>query len=149
MGWSQLNTNLYNLINNNKATLSIQEVSAFPKLKFDGYPACHISPSDNPSEFETTSENLRDYVFKVRLFESTKDQGLDGAMSNLRARVDGLIDLIDQEGYKSNSSFATSLGANETYIFTFAVPGVWGLLNDEALVFSELTVKIRLSIDVS
>ena len=36
-----------------------------------------------------------------------------------------------------------------TYLNLFAVPGRWGDLPDEELLMAELTIKVRISIDVS
>lgn len=147
-GWTALRGNLYNLINDDKTALAVQEVYKYPKMKFGGYPAVAISPSDVESDFQTTTENDRDYVFKVRVFEPSKDQGLSVAIDKLEVVVDSIMTQIAEDGGAAVPVMSQNLGSQEVYIFTRAIPGVWGVTVDEALVFNEMTVVVRLSVDI-
>lgn len=150
MSWSVLNTNLYNLLNDNKTTLGIQEVYEYPEMKFTGYPAVHMNPSDQDNDYETTSENLRTYAFKIRLFDEVSEQGMQDALTTLRTLADSIIDKIDQENeLHTGMTINANLPARYTFINIVATPSNWGQTDEEQLVFNELTVRIKVSVDVS
>lgn len=150
MSWSTLNTNLYNLLNDNKTALGLQEMYSYPELAFVGYPAAHMNPSEQENDYETTSENMRTYAFKLRLFETIKDQGIDAALTTLRTVADNVIDKIDQENeLNSGMTINANLPARYTFINIVATPSNWGQTDDEQLVFNELTVRIKVSVDVT
>lgn len=129
----------------------IQEVSNSPKIKFSGYPAAHIVPSDNESAYETTTENVRVYAFSVRLFYETKHSGIETAMAALESIVDEVLDKIDQEDLKGSASrtIGKNLPTGYTFLNILAVPGAWGELEQENLIMTQLTVKVRVSIDIT
>ncbi len=133
------------------STLStIQEVSNYPKIKFNGYPAAHIVNSDNESDYETTTENVRTYAFMVRVFYETKVKGIGGALEALEKIVDSLLDLIDQEDQKGavTRTIGVNLPARYTYLNTWAVPTGWGQVEGEELIMAQLSVRVRVSVDI-
>lgn len=150
MSWVTLGEQLYNLINDNKTDLKIQEVNSYPTLKFDGFPAVSIFPSDNKNDYETTSDNERIYVWKLRIFEETKGQGLNQAQDTLYEVLDNVLDKLDQEGeLDSGQTIGQDLPARYQYINLFATPSFWGQIEDENLIFTEMGVRIRVSVDVT
>lgn len=128
-----------------------QEVSETPKLKYSGYPAVCIYPSDNTADYETTTENLRVYAFNVILFYETKESGVDYAMKALRGLVDSVLDKFDQEDYKDSTArtIGLSLPAGYTYINIYANPAQWGEIPEEALLTAEILIKIKISRDIT
>lgn len=150
MSWNTLTTQIYNLINNNKTALGIQEVYSYPRIKFDGYPGASIFPSDNANAYETTIENERIYVWKLRLVDETKEQGIEQALSNLYTVADNVAFKIGQENeLDTGQTIGQNLPANHMFINIFASPSLWGQIEDENFVFNELTIRIRVSVDVS
>jgi hypothetical protein len=150
MAWSTLNTQLYNLISDNKDSLGIYEVHRNAKLNFNGYPACSIFKSPFPAEYETNAENLRRYAFKVRLFNLRKENDLSNSIEGLEDPVDGVMNLLDQDAYnRTDKVIGINLSSRETYIQTLAVPGEWGQLLTEGLIFATLTVTIKVSVDIT
>lgn len=148
MSWQIIRPQIATLL----GTISeIQEVSSTPKIKFEGYPAVHIIPSDNSNEYETTSENERIYAFTVRAFYETKSGGVEDAFEALEEIVDKIIDEFDLEGMRQGNArtVATGLPSRYTYISLFATPSRWGDLPEEELVMAEITVRVKLSIDVT
>lgn len=129
----------------------LQEVSGTPMQKFEGYPAAYVVPSNNANDYETNRENERVYAFQVRLFEETKSGGVSNAITRLEKVVDQVLDLIDQEDQKGATDrvVGVSMPASYTWLNIFAVPSFWAELPDEGLVFTELTVRIRVSVDVT
>lgn len=147
MSWQVLRPQIATLVS---SVPEIQEVSSTPKIRFEGYPAAHIVPSDNSGDYETTSENERIYAWTIRLFYETKAGGVAGAFPALEEIVDSLMDLFDLEDMKGDDrTVGVDLPARYTYINMFAMPNRWGELPDEELLMAEITVRIRMSIDIS
>src|SRR3990167_5601265 len=100
-----------------------QEVATTPKLLFSGYPSAHVVPSDNESDYETTTENERSYGFLVRCFYETKNTTVALAMDYLEDVVDAVIDALDDEDLvQSGRIIGADLPANYTYLAISAVP---------------------------
>ena len=129
----------------------IQEVSSTPKLKFNGYPAAYVIPSDNESDYETTSENERVYAFLIRTFYETKVTGVGGAVSALEIIVDSVIDKIDQEDLKGSTTrtIGINMPAKYTFLSVFATPSFFAELSGEELVMAEIKVRVRVSVDIT
>ena len=127
----------------------IQEVSGTPKLKFDGYPAAIVVPSANENVYETTSENARIYAFDVQLFYETKDTTVGEAIDRLEDVVDTVLDALDQEDQSSSRTIGTSLPARYTFLNILAVPGTMGEIPGEQLAVANLTVGVRISVDIT
>lgn len=129
---------------------SLQEVSSSPKIQFSGYPAAHIVPSENESDYETTTENVRVYAFIVRLFYETKRVGVAEALTRLEKVVDSVLDLIDQEDLKGSSrTVGINLPSGYTYLNIWAVPTGWGEFTEEQVIMASLAVQVRISRDIS
>lgn len=151
MSWQKLRPQIRDLI---AGISGIAQAKKFPTFKFDQYPAASVFMSENQSDYETTSENLRVYAFSVFVYYPTK--GLDGesidvAISALEGLVDTIIDTIDQEDLKDSTerTVGVDLPANSQFINIFATPSLWGEVPGEELVFSEIIVRVRISKDVS
>ena len=148
MSWKILRPQIATLLDTLE---TIQEVSKVPKIKFGGYPACHIVPSENSGDYETTSENIRTYSFITRIFYDVKDTDMEEAFLALEEVTDSVIDLFDQEDQKgsTNRLVGINLPANYTFLNIFATPGRWGELQEDQLIMSEITISIRISVDIS
>ena len=147
MSWQVLRPQVSTLL----GTISgIQEVSSSPKITFEAYPSAHIVPSSNESDYETTTENIRTYAFQARFFYETKGIGVPTAIERLEQVVDDALDLIDQEDQKGGSTRVVGGGlpARYTYINIWAVPTSWGEIPDQQLIMAELSIRIRISVDV-
>lgn len=148
MSWNTLRSQVGSLV----GTISgIQEVANYPKIKFTGYPAAYVVPSDNEGDYETTRENIRTYSFIVRLFYDTKASGVEAALNALEDIVDSCLDAFDQEDLKGASSrvIGVNLPSDYTYINVWAAPSLWSEVIGENLIMAELKVRVRISIDVS
>jgi hypothetical protein len=148
MSWQVIRPQIATLL---EGIPEIQEVSSTPKIKFEGYPAVHVIPSDNSNEYETTAENERVYAFTVRAFYETKSGGVEDAFEKLEEVVDKIIDEFDLEGMRDgvNRTVAIGLPSRYTFINLFAIPSRWGDLPEEELLMAEIIVRVRLSIDVT
>lgn len=146
MSWQVIRPQIVTLI----GTVSqLEEVAPTPKIRFNGYPAAHVIPSEAASDYETTTENERQYAFTVRVFAETKNQGIEKAYLSLEEVVDAILDTVDQQDLGGSRSVGVGLPANYTYINIFAAPSRWVDFPDEELVMAEIVVKVRISIDVT
>ncbi len=148
MSWQTLRPQLKTLL----STISgVQEMASSPKITFEAYPSGHIVPSSNENDYETTTENSRTYAFTARFFYSTKEIGVETAMSRLEQIIDAAIDLIDQEDQKGSDERTVGINLPARYMFIniWAVPTAWGEVPDQQLLMGELSVRIRVSVDVN
>ena len=134
-----------------EGTSKFSEVVGYPKLKFAGYPAAYVIPSDNDNDYETNRENTRVYAFLVRCFVETKYRGIDEAIEAMEDLVDTVLDVLDEEDLKSSSTrtVAVSLPAKYTFLQILAHPSDWGEVTDPALLMAEITVRVKISVDIS
>ncbi len=148
MSWKIIRPQIATLLS---TITDIQEVANVPKIRFDGYPAAYVVPSENDADYETTKENIRTYAFIVRLFYETKQGGVGNAISSLEGIVDSVLDAFDKEDLKGMATRTLGIGlpVGYTFINVWATPSNWGELPDEQLVMAEIKVKVRVSIDVS
>lgn len=128
-----------------------QEVANTPKFEFSGYPAAHVVPSDNASEYETTIENERIYAFSLRCFYETKSTGVGTALDRLEDVVDAVIDALDEEDQKGSATriIGVNLPTNYTFLRIEATPSAWGELPNEQLLMAEINIKVHISFDAS
>jgi len=132
---------------------NIQNVYAYPTLKFDGYPSATVTPSENASDFETTSENVRNYAFIVRLFQDmpTGNVGSETketyAFRVLRQTVDAVIDAFDKDPTLSGISLPTGY----TMLYLSAAPSSWAAIVDTEpnLLLAEIVVTAKISFDIT
>lgn len=148
MSWKILRPQIKSLLD---TITTLQEVSKAPKIKFEGYPAAHVVPSENSGDYETNRENVRTYAFMIRCFYETKDTTIEEALTALEEVVDSVIDLFDQEDLKDSSLrlVGKDLPAKYTFLNIFAIPNRWGELPEDQLIMAEITVKVRISVDVT
>lgn len=129
----------------------IQEVKLAPTLKFGGFPAAYVVPSDQASDYETTVENERTYAFIVRVFYDTKDTPMDAAMTSLEALVDDILDEFDKEDMREvdRTIAKDDLPEGYTFLNIRAHPSAWGELPEQNLLMAEVTCRVRISRDIS
>ncbi len=147
MSWSVIRPQIKTLL---QTISTIHEVSSHPKLKFDGYPAAYVIPSDQSGDFETTEENKRTYAFHVNILYETKSTGIESALGYLESVVDSVIDVFDQEGKKlTGQTIGVGLPANYMLMGILATPGRFAEIPEESLLLAEVIVRIVISVDVS
>ncbi len=148
MSWQTLRPQIKTLLDNSGL---FQETSAFPKIKFSGYPAAYVVQSDSEGDYETTNENERIYAFLIRIFYSTKNQTVATALERLEKIVDAIIDDIDQDSYKdaNNRVIGVDMPTGYTWINTYAVPSMFGEVEGEELVMAEIRVRVKVIRDIS
>ncbi len=148
MSWNTLRSQIATLVG---GVSGIQEFASYPKLKFSGFPAGYVVPSESSGDYETTKENIRTYAFQVRLFYETKNTGIEAALDSLEDIVDTVMDALDQEDLKTAASrtLGVNLPSGYTYINVYAQPSTWGEVTGEDLIYAEIRIQVRISRDVT
>lgn len=100
-----------------------KDIREYPSLEFTGYPAATIAPSDNDSDYATTVENLRTYIFYVDVFypveDPTSSDGYANAFEQMRKLVDVTLDAFDMSNTLNNAcQMLTPAPANWTVVET-------------------------------
>lgn len=75
----------------------LKNVYDFHTGEFNGYPVATFEPSDVESDYETTEENIRKYIFRIVVHQEITKAGLDGSIDILADVVDAIIDAFDQD----------------------------------------------------
>lgn len=123
----------------------IQEVKDDPSAKFDGYPAAIIVPSDQESDYETESENMRIYSFDVHLLQDIQEGGLSAALDALYDLADDVFDIFDQD----STIRGLSLPARYTALDVEPVSAGWEEWSDGKLISVNLKIRVKVSVDIS
>lgn len=125
---------------------SIQEVADYPTEEFNGYPAVMIGAKKNESEFETTIENLRVYVYKMIVVVKVAD----GTISEKKARdvvlqtVDDILYAFDRDQQLSS----VQLASDETMVI--CQPALTDeIRNSPPYVSAEMEIKVKISINIT
>ena len=124
----------------------LQEVWDYEVEKFEGDPACTVTPSGNEGDYNTNEENIRLYSFNLRLFVNRDTRKKKKADEVLTELVDSIIDDFDKD--YTFSGIENPVGY--TFINSFVMPSKWGYAGreDEYRV-SELLLKCRVSVDLT
>ena len=85
------------------------------KTKIKGYPSITFEPSDLESDFATTTENMRTYIFRIVIHQEIEKVGEEKSTDILANAVDKVIAVFDVD--------ITLGGAVD---FLNAVPVAWG-----------------------
>jgi len=134
-----------------EANALIKEVFNYEVEEFNGDPACTIIPSENESDYNTTEENLRIYVFSIKLYVNRtitvagRDVKSD-ADRKLRNLVDSVLDDFDKDYTLSGIVNPTGY----TFINLFALPSAWGYSGrEDNFRAAEILIRCRVSVDLS
>ena len=130
----------------------IESVYDYPWLKFDGYPSATITPSGYDSDYETSSENERVYIYTVRLFFNLNDvnkvsykEKVDDGHRIIRELTDTVIDTFDKDELLSG----ISLPSGYTMIGVRPIPSSIVYFPDEKMVVSEIKLEVKISFDTN
>lgn len=132
------------------ANTKIQEVYNYEVEGFKGTPACTITPSDNIGEYITNEENVRLYVFNIRLYinRNVAPAGID-VESNADKIMRGLVDSVLDDLDKNYTLTGITNPTGYTFINLFAIPSAWGYAGRESEYrVAEIKATARVCIDL-
>lgn len=73
------------------------EVYQEHRTDFGGYPVATFEPSDIESDYETNTQNYRNYIFRIVLHQEIEKIGKDQAIGILSSLVDTLIQDFEED----------------------------------------------------
>ena len=131
-----------------EAISTIQEVHDFPTLTFNGYPAAIVKVSRNESDFQTTTENKRDYVVTIFIVQDLQTGATDIQTQQAYATVEDVVDDIEEAFAQDEQLDGTiSLPTNETMITCFPMLAEIG--NDAEMVIAEIEMHVIIQFDTT
>jgi len=124
---------------------SIQEVQDYPTEEFNGFPAAVIETVRNESDFETTNENRRSYVFNIYLLQEIESKGVKKAREIIEEVVDDVMEAFDEDQQLSG----ISLPSNE--VMVISLPALSRIYTSEKgkYMVGEVELKIITSFSIS
>lgn len=103
-------------------------------------PFAIVTASDNQSEYESTSENMRTYGFVIRILVERNSRGGSNAETLLTNIVDRIVNAIDVN---------YTLGVSGV-ILTKATPSSWSyVISDKQYRVAEIRLSTMVSVDVT
>lgn len=115
---------------------TFKDIQEFPTIIFNGYPAVTVAPSDNESDYSSTVENERTYVWYIDCYypieDPTSANGYASAFATMRVLMDAVLDALDN----SNS-------LNGAAQIIKPAPSVWSVQETEASVMVNGRITLR------
>lgn len=102
------------------------------RTNFGGYPVATFEPSAVENDYETTTQNMRKYVFRIILWQETEKAGRGVALDILASLVDTLIADFDND---------FTLGGTVDYCN--AVPALWGDWDSDTGIVKYAEIKLE------
>jgi len=77
---------------------SIAEVEEYPTNEMTGYPCAMLETVRNESEFESTTQNRRTYVFNIYIVQEIESAGgMKQARRIIQSAIDDVLDVFDRD----------------------------------------------------
>jgi len=122
---------------------SIQYVYSYPTEDYDGYPCAIIRSMRNESDYETTNDNIRTYIFAIYLIQESEStaKGRRQARRILEGLSDEIVDTFDKDELLSGISLS------DKYTIVGIRPAVSEIVDEDGFVSVEIGLAIRMSFD--
>lgn len=139
---SQIDTLLTQLTGSGKP---LQVVYNYPETEISGYPAAIFFPSNFTNEYDSVTENSKNYQFSIFLLVETTVLGLETAYTSA---MPGLVDAVVAKFDDEWDAGQTIVG-NHRIWWTIS-NGAWGLVTAEKQTYlqAELTLTIQFNTNV-
>lgn len=131
----------------------ISNVYDFAWLDFDGFPAVTITPFGFSSDYLTNQENLRRYIYTVRLFHKvdvissmdTERKRVEEAFRVMRVLIDEVVDGFD----KDETMSGIELPAGKQMVGVLPVPTEILYFPEEKIIVGEVRIEVKILFDTS
>ena len=121
----------------------IQEVHDYPTESFGGFPAAVLKSTGNESEFQSTTENKRIYVFTVYLVDEIESGNVRKSRNVIRGVVDNVMASFDQDQLLNG----VDLPNNESMLFVRpALSEIW---EEPQYVVAELEIRVMVQFNIA
>jgi hypothetical protein len=121
---------------------NVGEIVTFPTANFSKYPAVVFFPSEVSNIFSTSSDNFREYKFKMFVVVGVNQTTMENVFKNVLSNTcDAVLEAFDKN-WK-----LTSLDGHRVWIRIDS--GTWGVEKDEKglMAVAELSLIIKLSVN--
>lgn len=127
---------------------SIGEVNMYERTGFEEYPAVNVTISGNDADPNSSSYNLRTYIFTIRVFIDLAGNPVNAGQDNSKAQtetymadvVDDILNAFDTDGTLTNS--VDNVRAAPSKWGYVEVDEGWARTADITLMVSKLTSNI-------
>lgn len=126
------------------------DVEEYPTTDFTGVPAATIVPSDNTSDYATSTQNMRVYAFFVDIYFPIESVGggYANAFTTMRQLVDIALDAFDNS---NDLNLANKYGSSYDTICDFLrpVPAAWAMVETAAgdMLTARITLQCAKTVD--
>lgn len=136
-----------------EAITGIANVYDFAWIDFDGFPAATITPSGFESDYQTNKDNIRKYIFTVRLFhkvdiissETNERDRVKEAFRVMRGLIDTVVDGFD----KDETLTGIVLPSGKSMISVIPVPTTISYFPEEKIIVGEVVINANILFDTT
>jgi hypothetical protein len=126
------------------------DVAEYPTTDFAGVPAATIVPSDNTSDYATSTQNLRTYAFFVDIYYPVESSngGYENTFKIMRELMDVALDAFDNSNdLNLNNKYGNSYST--ICDFLRPVPSSWAMVETAAgdMLTSRITLQCAKTVD--
>lgn len=141
-----LRDNLVSLI---ESTTGIHEIKNRPTLEFSGWPSGFVVPAGNEADYMGNTENSRQYVFLVWIFNEIDTGTMEENWNDLMDIADEVMAKIDeQDSPESDRELATGLTAPYTLLAVRATPAEEVPDEKEKMIGTKIIVRCHVAVDI-
>jgi len=142
MAWESIRNKIVNIL---EGIDSIQEVQEFPSEEFNGFPVAQLETVRNESEFDTTNDNKRTYIFTIWILQDIAQSGMKKARRIIQGVVDDVMNAFDSKQLLET----LEMPANEVLIIS--MPALSNIFTniDAKYVVGEVELRIVTSFSIS
>jgi hypothetical protein len=128
-----------------EAITQINEVLEFPSEEFTKFPVAMLETVRNESDYETTTQNKRTYVFSIYILQDIESVEMKKARRIIQDAVDAVLDAFDNDQQLSGIDMPT----NEAMVIT--IPTLSRIFTniDGKYVVGEIELKVITSFSIS
>jgi hypothetical protein len=148
--FSTLRTQLKTLLD---TIATLYEVSTYPRMEFGGYPSASLYAYglETPTNYVGRKENLRNYIFKIKLYYDTRNTSVQTAVTSLEALVDSIINAIDKQNTLASASrtIGVSLGTGYEFINIRPIKAEWDEKKPANFLVFDINVAVSILVDIS
>jgi len=122
-----------------EALTELQNVYDYPTNNFSGYPAGVLRSMGNDSDYETTCENERHYVFTIYIYQEKEFVSESQARRIIEGIADVIIDTFDKD------EFLTSVDMPPNKVLMGIKPALSEIVDDAKYIIGEMNITVKVS----
>ena len=121
----------------------IEKVYDYPTEDLNGYPAVIVRAIGNESDYQTTAENERHYVFELYSYYLSDPNNRRKARRAIESLVDEILDAFDKDEYLSGITLPSGK------IMLGIIPTLSEIIDLEKYVEATIRLTIKISVNIT